>query len=350
MGNDISKGYSFSGTSPNNVVTAEKLNTGMDEATIKKTFLTSKTEVSALDSGDYILAYDVSADDYVKITAGNGIASARGIAKTNNLVMYTPNAAQVIITADAVLMRRASNGVMYTATSYSVTASIALGVALNGLDAGTEAANTHYFIHAISDGTTDRCLLSTSATSPTLPTGYIYSALLGSVKNDNSSNFVRFHQHGNAVGIELVYDASTTGDTRQVNPRTGAADFTDIAPAVAGTFQAADLARCIPANIVARVQGMLGITSLSVTRNVGVASTSTGTLAAPSITTGLQLKKLVGPTPASGGATVNGTAVAAFSDMLLFDVLVFTSQQIMWASSNTGSIHSMRLTGYTLAL
>ena len=72
-----------------------------------------------------------------------------------------------------------------------------------GLDTGSEAASTWYFIYLIWNPTTETeaGLLSASATSPTLPSGYTKKRLVGAVYNDGSSNFRRFVQHGKYVTI-----------------------------------------------------------------------------------------------------------------------------------------------------
>jgi hypothetical protein len=64
----------------------------------------------------------------------------------------------------------------------------------NGLDTGSEAASTWYYIWIISNGSTVAGLLSTSDTSPTLPTGYTYKRLISAVRNNASSNFIDFKQ------------------------------------------------------------------------------------------------------------------------------------------------------------
>jgi len=68
----------------------------------------------------------------------------------------------------------------------------------NGLDTGSEALNTWYYIWAIKDPTTPEVagLLSASSTSPTLPAGFTKKRLIGAVKNDGASNFRPFHQYG----------------------------------------------------------------------------------------------------------------------------------------------------------
>lgn len=67
----------------------------------------------------------------------------------------------------------------------------------NGLDIGSLANSTWYHAFAImkSDGT-QAYLASTSATSPTLPSGYIYLRRIGSFRTDGSSHIVAFKQQG----------------------------------------------------------------------------------------------------------------------------------------------------------
>ena len=63
----------------------------------------------------------------------------------------------------------------------------------NGLDTGSESSNTWYYVWLIaksSDGTLAG-LLSTSATAPTLPSGYDKQRCVGVVRNNASSNLLR---------------------------------------------------------------------------------------------------------------------------------------------------------------
>lgn len=63
-------------------------------------------------------------------------------------------------------------------------------VGLNGLDAGTFAANTLYYVYAI-QGTSvpGGFILSTNGTAPTYPTGYSWNRLRGSIKSSANSLF-----------------------------------------------------------------------------------------------------------------------------------------------------------------
>lgn len=74
----------------------------------------------------------------------------------------------------------------------------------NGLDTGSEASSTWYYIWVIYNPTTNTTagLLSTSYSSPTMPSGYTYKQMVGAVRNNASSNFLLFRQFGNQVFYE----------------------------------------------------------------------------------------------------------------------------------------------------
>ncbi|OHB77370.1 MAG: hypothetical protein A2Z34_11550 [Planctomycetes bacterium RBG_16_59_8] len=77
-----------------------------------------------------------------------------------------------------------------------------------GLDSGSEAANTWYYVFVIAnnDGTSWNGLLSTSSTSPTMPSGFTKKRRVGAVKN-SLGNFLLFVQEGNKC---IYSDWSTT--------------------------------------------------------------------------------------------------------------------------------------------
>jgi hypothetical protein len=72
-----------------------------------------------------------------------------------------------------------------------------------GLDTGSTAANTWYFVFAIYNGTTQNILMSTSATSPSLPSGYTYFARIGAVRLDASKNIIGFVQKNRKVSYTV---------------------------------------------------------------------------------------------------------------------------------------------------
>ena len=110
---------------------------------------------------------------------------------------------QMNISVDEVILQDTSEN-PFRIANLSVTADITASGA-NGLDTGSEAASTWYHIWAIakSDGT-KATLLSTSATSPTMPSGYTFKAYLGAVYNNSSSNFYVLFQMNNKVAVNQV--------------------------------------------------------------------------------------------------------------------------------------------------
>ena len=83
---------------------------------------------------------------------------------------------------------------------------------INGLDTGTEANNTWYYIWLISNGTTVASTLSISPASTLLPSGYDYFLLIGAIFNNATSDIRSFFQSGKSVKTqyELVGSYSST--------------------------------------------------------------------------------------------------------------------------------------------
>ncbi|MBF0353025.1 MAG: hypothetical protein HQM11_18470 [SAR324 cluster bacterium] len=102
---------------------------------------------------------------------------------------------QISINADYLTLYGSSN-IVHIASSVSTTVDITVS-GIGGLDSGSESPDTWYYVWAVSDGTTVSGLLSTSATSPTLPGGATYKKLVSAVRNDNANNFIYFYQQGN---------------------------------------------------------------------------------------------------------------------------------------------------------
>jgi hypothetical protein len=91
----------------------------------------------------------------------------------------------VTVAADYVTMTDGSGG--FITRAISATCNLGSNGAVNKLDTGTIASGTWYFIFAISDGSTHGTLASTSATAPTMPSGYTYKARIGAVVTASGS-------------------------------------------------------------------------------------------------------------------------------------------------------------------
>ncbi len=103
-----------------------------------------------------------------------------------NLKITTPADNQsVTITADKVV---AVNSTDVPRILSTVSLTVALdNTGTNGLDNGSLAANTGYFLYVIDNGATTAGLASASATDPVMPSGYTYKALVGWATTDNTT-------------------------------------------------------------------------------------------------------------------------------------------------------------------
>ena len=103
------------------------------------------------------------------------------------------------------------------------------GTGINKLDTGSPANDTFYSVWVVSGPTGTGGLLSTSATSPTLPAGYnVSKRRIGWIRNDGSGNLYKFIQHG--VARHRIYDwnMDKTDDLTALS-NGSAASWTDIA-------------------------------------------------------------------------------------------------------------------------
>lgn len=72
----------------------------------------------------------------------------------------------------------------------------------NGIDSGNRAASTTYHVHEITDGTNVDTLFSTSATSPTLPSGFVAARRIMSFKTNSTGFIPSYVQHGDKVVLK----------------------------------------------------------------------------------------------------------------------------------------------------
>lgn len=123
-----------------------------------------------------------------------------------NLSATKSSASQVTVTADELVVRDVSNsGVRITSVNQTITITTS---GAGGLDTGSEAANTIYYIWIIrksSDGTVSGIFSTASAIgSITFPSGYDQAALVSVVGNNNSSDFIAFHQTGRRYNFDTA--------------------------------------------------------------------------------------------------------------------------------------------------
>jgi len=153
--------------------------------------------------------------EVIKFQAVTGSASGGGDPNiiagfTQDLEIRCDNNNQVVIKSGSKV--GLDDGSQVVNLSSDITVDITTSGA-NGLDTGSEAANTWYYIYLIWDGSNAAGLLSTSYTSPTLPAGYTAKRLLGAVRNNGGSNFVWFRQINRDVQIQTQLLASSVNAT-----------------------------------------------------------------------------------------------------------------------------------------
>jgi hypothetical protein len=128
--------------------------------------------------------------------------SARGLIITNNA---SNPYHQVDLNAEEIILQDDKFN-SYRINAIDLTLDIT-STGINGLDAGTENPDTWYYIWVIakSNGTVSG-LLSSSSSSPTLPSGYIYKAFAGAVHNciNAGNDFGPIKQVGGKVARNAV--------------------------------------------------------------------------------------------------------------------------------------------------
>jgi len=129
--------------------------------------------------------------------------------KYKNLIIQTTGVSTLSATCGDLILQNAA-GVGYKVSNINETCDITVS-GLGGLDTGTEAIDTWYYIWVVSNKTTERLMLSTSYIAPTLPAGgYEYYALIGAVRNITSGDFRTFYQENNHVELITPVDLGLT--------------------------------------------------------------------------------------------------------------------------------------------
>ena len=157
-----------------------------------------------------------------------------------NLYIINTTEKVVTITADEAILQDSNGGVLRLS---SVNESIDItNSGIHGLDADSELASDWYYIWMIGNSTANAGIISNSASSPTLPSGYTFKGLFGAVRNDASSNFVGFKQNnGNAYYTSLqrilLEGSGTAGAWTAHSGGTNGVKLTVIAPSIANSIQ-----------------------------------------------------------------------------------------------------------------
>lgn len=169
------------------------------------TKISALTELTGanLAATDVFAVVDTSATTTKKVQF-SGLQSA--VSSFTNLIhgLETSNAADADhdITVATGRARDDADGdtlILSTAITKQIDAAWAVGTNLGGLDTGTVATDTWYYIWLIkrSDTAVVDVLFSTSATAPTMPTNYDLKRLIWAVRTDGSANIKPYYQTEN---------------------------------------------------------------------------------------------------------------------------------------------------------
>lgn len=175
-------------------------------------------------------AYDLNALEGV-------LASGNSLAPFENLIIRKNTDSVVAVNAGMVILSDSENKAYIAKGISNLTVDITKP-GVDGLDTGTEAASTWYYVYIIYDGTTVSGLISASKDAPTLPTGYTYAGLVGAFYNNSSSNIDEFEQKNNQVLIEdtTVLSGGTANSPTVV-------DLSEVVPDIALQWRASVAAR-----------------------------------------------------------------------------------------------------------
>lgn len=204
---------------------------------------------SDIRSGQIVgVRYDASNDWFQMITPTGNLAAPSVTGSFKNLLIKNTSGnedTQMDITADALLLAD-TTGSTILVESLNVTANIAAGNVLTGLDTGVEAGSTWYYLWVLSSGAANSCVLSTSSTTPDATflsnnSTYSFKALVGAIRNNASSNFIRSYQTGNQVfigeGVVLSSKAAAVANTYEALAGADLTAFEAVVPPIAKTVR-----------------------------------------------------------------------------------------------------------------
>lgn len=137
-------------------------------------------------------------------TTSTPLCGATGLVITNDTSF--PNS-KVTVTADQVVTI-SSSGAFISRNNVNTSVNFTTTGA-GGIDTGTFSASTWYNVYVLDNGTAASALGSTSATAPTLPSGYPYKCRLGAVFANGTPSLLRTKQAG-ADTVFVVSSAVTT--------------------------------------------------------------------------------------------------------------------------------------------
>ncbi|WP_236209000.1 hypothetical protein [Pseudomonas tohonis] len=229
----------------------------------------------------------------VKTAAGTGIAVTQGTA--TNLFCDGTNVLQAGVTVASQSVQGASKNLQASATGLSASLQVSAdelvvessgnqyqtlrGVSLtinsaasgaNGLDTGIIAASTWYSIWIIYNPTTLAVagLLSTSSTTPTMPSGFTYKARVGWIRTDGTNKYpLSFIKFGRRTQYKVAAGSNLTG---YPSPASGVAGSV-----TTPTLVAVGLANFVPPTASTAIIG-IGVNTSQTSANAIIAANPSG--------------------------------------------------------------------------
>lgn len=198
-------------------------------------------------------------------TGSAPLCGATGFTANNNT--GTPFTKLDVVAGTAVMVGNSSS---VRRTSVSVTIDFGV-VGANGIDVGSIASSTLYYLYLIDNGTAAAGLVSLSSTAPTLPSGYTYSCRVAGFPTNGSAHITPIQIRGAqamltaGTGIQI---ADSTGGTCTIAaesviqvPTTAAVILGYVAVTAATVFASVyrDNTTNISSNLVASVTGVTGM-------------------------------------------------------------------------------------------
>lgn len=166
------------------------------------------------------LAVCYSADTNISVSINSTFIDVQNLKVSNNST--TPNT-KIDVSWNNLIV-----GTIQTQQTSTITLDAAT-TGVNGLDTGSLAANTWYYLFAISTGSTTNSLLSTSSTSPTMPSGYTNKRLISTFRTDGASHFYSQKQYDHDIWYDVSSGVLKIGPNLQATSYT-ALDFSSFFP------------------------------------------------------------------------------------------------------------------------
>ncbi len=268
------------------------------------------------DSGGTAGAVQVNGTDALLLNSNGSMNTPAVTSAAKRLrISTTGTDATVSISADELVVSNGS-GVYKVLTSVSLSPSTAVSGA-NGVDSGAAALNTWYAVWVIWNGATAAGLLSTSSTSPTLPSGYTFKARVGWIRTDGSAQKYPFSMM--QVGRHARWVLVNSGNTLAYPTLTYGVQGNIVTP----TFVTASIAHCVPTTAVKVSAVAWTAPGISSTQLVATSPLHYG------YGTGTVSPELV----ATGNGSASGSGFYAFAELTLQSYNLFVAAN----SANCGA-------------